>query len=131
MSQHSLEATAAKIYQVVEFDFRSPTDQPKIAQLEKDGITIADLCAALLWYLASSLPLACVTSSGGRSLHGWFRVVGLSELRVRAFMTEAVRLGADPKLWCRSQFTRLPDGRRETGHRQTCFYLNSKNCVSL
>ena len=129
MSQHSLEATATRVYQVIEFDFRA--DHPLIPEWIAAGLTVADACVALHLHLANSMPLACVASSGGKSLHGWYLVYGLSELEQRKFMTDAVRLGADPALWCRSQFTRIPDGLRETGERQSCFYLNPKNAVPL
>lgn len=93
--------------------------------------TVADACAALHLYLARRLPLVLVTHSGGKSLHGWYYAFELSEFRLEAFMAEAIRLGADPATWGRSLFVRLPDGERENGCRQRCFYLNPQNCVSL
>jgi len=39
-------------------------------------------------------------------------------------MHTAVKLGADPATWSRSQFCRMPDGRRDDGCRQTVFYFN-------
>jgi hypothetical protein len=77
------------------------------------------------------MPLVCVTFSGGESLHGWYLTCGFDELMQRTFMAEAVRLGADHMLWSRSQFCRLPDGRRETGEHQTCFYLDPAKAISL
>jgi hypothetical protein len=123
-SQHTLEATGRRVYLIVEFDFAAD-------EFATVGLTLTDASAALHLHLASLMPLACVTSSGGKSLHGWYRVFNLSELQQRAFFATAVRLGADWKLWCPSQFTRLPDGEREDGNRQRCFYLNPKNCISL
>ncbi len=38
----------------------------------------------------------------------------------------AVSLGADHKLWSRSQFVRMPDGLRDNGKRQVVFYFNPK-----
>lgn len=128
-SQHTLEATGRRVYQVIEFDFRS--DYSLMVEWNAAGITVADVCAALHLHLASLMPLACVTSSGGKSLHGWYLTHGLNELVQRAFMADAVRLGADPALWCRSQFSRIPDGLRETGERQTCFYLDPEKAISL
>ena len=128
-SQHTLDATGRRVYQVIEFDFRA--DHPLLAEWNAAGITVADVCAALHLHLASLRPLACVTSSGGKSLHGWYLDYGLSELVQRASMADAVRLGADHMLWCRSQFSRIPDGLRETGERQTCFYFDPKNAVPL
>jgi hypothetical protein len=39
-------------------------------------------------------------------------------------MAHAVTLGADPKLWTRSQFARMPDGTRDNGQRQTVYFFN-------
>jgi hypothetical protein len=99
LSAHSLEATGRRVYQIVEFDFRA--DLPLTAEWTAAGVTVADACAALHLHLARLQPLACVTSSGGKSLHGWYLVHGLSELAQRTFMADAVRLGADSALWSR------------------------------
>jgi hypothetical protein len=138
-SQHSLEATARRIYQVIEFDFAplSRTGQPTIyAPLlegwKTAGISTLDACAALSAHLARLLPSWLLfLSSGGKSGHAWFNVRGLPVPTRRAFFSEAVRLGGDPQLWTRSQLCRIPDGRRENGRRQTCFYFNPENCVAL
>jgi hypothetical protein len=127
-SAHTLDATGRRVYQIVEFDFKA--DHPLTAGWAAAGFTVADACAALHLHLARLRPLACVTSSGGKSLHGWYLVYGLNELVQRAFMADAVRVGADPALWSRSQFTRIPDGKRENGERQTAFYLNPKTTLS-
>jgi hypothetical protein len=129
LSQHSLEATGRRVYQVIEFDF-DPI-HPMLKKWSASGYTLLDVCAALHWHLASAMPLVCAVFSGGKSLHAWFNVFNRSEIEQRAFMTQAVRLGADPALWCRSQFTRLPDGRRNSGEHQTTFYLNLRAAVSL
>jgi hypothetical protein len=139
LSEHTLAATAARVYQVIEFDFKqfarngkTPTPfAPLISEWLASGLTVADACAALLLHLATLMPLALVVHSGGVSLHGWFRTFRQPIEEQRAFFREAVRLGADYRLWTRSQFTRMPDGTRENGARQICFYLNSQNCVSL
>jgi hypothetical protein len=75
--------------------------------------------------------LVCVTHSGGKSLHGWYRALDRSEPELRNFMDYAVRLGADHATWTRSQFVRIPDGLRENGRRQFCFYLNPKGAVQI
>jgi hypothetical protein len=129
LSQHSLEATGRRVYQVVEFDFDS--EHPTVAGWLGARLTLADVCGALIWYLADLMPLVCVTSSGGKSLHAWFNVFDRAEIDQHSFMAQAIRLGADPRLWCRSQFVRLPDGLREARTRQTCYFLNPKNAVSL
>jgi hypothetical protein len=128
-SAHTLEATGRRVYQIIEFDFQA--DHPLTAEWTTAGFTVADACAALRLHLARLQPLACVTSSGGKSLHGWYLVHALGELAQRAFMADAVRLGADPVLWSRCQFTRIPDGKRENGERQTAFYLNPKTTLSF
>jgi hypothetical protein len=86
-SKHSLEATAARVYLVIEFDFealdqkRRPTIwTPLIESWQSRNISVADACAALLLHLALFMPLACVTASGGKSLHGWFQVYGKPKL---------------------------------------------------
>jgi hypothetical protein len=121
-SAHSLESTGPRFYQVVEFDFKS--DSPLVFEWDKPGISIGDACAALLLHLAGFASLICVNSSGGKSLHGWFRVKDCTEQEQRVFFSEAVSLGADPQLWSRSQFCRIPDGLRDNGRRQSCFYFS-------
>jgi hypothetical protein len=81
-SEHTLEATGTRVWQVLEFDFSkfardgvTPTEwKPLLEAWENVGITVADACAALLLELASFAPLVLVVSSGGKSLHGWFRI---------------------------------------------------------
>ncbi len=107
VSEHSLENTGPRRYLVVEQDRGSLDEQ-----------------AAILLYLAQFAPLAIVAHSGSKSLHGWFFCQGQSEERLRAFMHHAVILGADPATWTRSQFVRIPGGKRDNGNRQTVFYLN-------
>jgi hypothetical protein len=40
---------------------------------------------------------------------------GQSEDKLRRFFDYAVSLGADPRTWLRSQFVRMPDGKRVDG----------------
>ena len=139
LSERTLAATAARVYQVVEFDFRSVTRQgnrstifaPLICGWLEQQITVADACATLLFHLARLMPLAMVVHSGEVSLHGWFKTFGLNHSTQRTFFSQACHLGADPMLWDRSHFVRVPDGTRENGARQCCFYLNPKNCISV
>jgi hypothetical protein len=99
---------------------------------ERDQIEIADACAALLWHLADRLSLVLVVHSGGKSLHGWFSAFNRDEQReLWAFMRYAHSLGADWVTWRRSQFVRLPDGRRQNGARQLTYYLDPGNAVTL
>lgn len=80
--------------------------------------------AALLVELADFAPLVCAVHSGGKSLHGWFAVRGQPEEKVRRFFSYAVMLGADPATWTRSQFVRMPGGRRDNGNLQAVCYCN-------
>ena len=56
--------------------------------------------------------MALVVFSGSKSCHGWFFCAGQPEDKVARFFDYAVSLGADKALWTRSQFVRMPDGRR-------------------
>ena len=105
-SAHALTITGPRRFLVVEFDHGTADEQ-----------------AAILLRLAKFAPLALAVHSGGRSIHGWFFCAGQTESRLRRFMAYAVSLGADPKLWTRSQFARMPDGRRDNGKRQTVYFF--------
>jgi hypothetical protein len=106
-SAHALSNTGPRRYLVCEFDQGGVDDH-----------------AALILHLGSKAPLVCVVHSGGKSLHAWFYVRGHDEEKIRNFFSYAVSLGADPATWTRSQFVRMPDGQRDTGNRQTVFFLN-------
>ncbi len=107
-STHTLDNTGPRRFIVTEFDTGTLDEQ-----------------AALLLHLNRHLPLVCVVFSGNKSLHGWFPVTGLPEPTVREFFTYGVALGADPALWTKSQFVRMPDGRHDkNGNRQTCYFLD-------
>jgi hypothetical protein len=110
-SAHSLDNTGPRKFLVIEFD---------------EGTF--DEHAAILIHLAQQAPLVMALMSGNKSLHGWF-YAGRSpeELQLR-FMRYAVSLGADPQLWCRSQFARMPDGFRVDKEKlQSVIYLNPAN----
>lgn len=106
-SEHTLEATGPRRYLVVEQDSGTEDEQ-----------------SAILLHLAERAPLVLAVHSGGKSIHGWFSARGRPEERLRRFMAYAVSLGADPALWTRSQFSRMPDGTRDNGKRQTVYFLN-------
>lgn len=108
-SAHTLDNTGPRRFLVVEFD---------------TGTT--DAHAALLLHLAKRAPLVLAVHSGGKSLHGWFFCTGQPEEKLRRFMEYATTIGADPATWTRSQFVRMPDGRRDTGARQTVFFFNPR-----
>ena len=106
-SAHTLEATGPRRFLVVEQDTGTTDEQ-----------------SAILLHLAERAPLALALHSGGKSIHGWFTAHGQPEDRLRRFMRYAVSLGADPALWTRSQFCRMPDGTRDNGKRQAVYFLN-------
>ncbi len=106
-SAHCLSNTGARRFLVIEFDHGT------------DGYH-----RSLLTYLAKWEQLVLIVHSGGKSLHGWFYTSGLPEEKQRRFMERAVRIGADPATWTRSQFVRMPGGIRDGGSRQRVLFYN-------
>lgn len=108
LSEHTDVNTGPRYYLIVEFD---------------SGISL-DIQGGLLAHLDAFAQLVCVTFSGKKSLHGWFDVRGVPEWQTRRFFAYAVRIGADPKMWKPSQFTRLPGGwRDDTKSLQRVYFL--------
>jgi hypothetical protein len=107
VSAHTLETTGARRFLVIEQD-----------QGDIDGQ------ASILLHLSEFAPLVLAVFSGKKSVHGWFACLDESEQTLREFMEYAVTLGADPAMWTRSQFARMPDGLRDNGKRQAAFYFN-------
>jgi hypothetical protein len=101
-------ATRHRLYQVVEFDRG----------------TLAEQAAILSSLDSDAAPLVLVVWSGGKSLHGWFRVGSLPEQAQLRFFRHAVHLGADASLWDPAKLVRLPGGRRSTGENQSVLFLN-------
>ena len=140
-SQHTLLATASRIYLPIECDFRRqhndgrPTEfLPLVEAWKRDGISTLDACAAVLWYLKTTLflPLVLGVHSGNISLQGWFAAFDRDEdTELWPFMRLAYSLGADRVTWVRSQFVRLPGGRRQNGARQTIYYCDPSEAVTL
>ena len=135
-SKHTLANTGARRFLVVECDFgmygrdgKTETAYApllrRFAQAKRGNVTgtVGDLCAAVLLHLAHYAPLVLAVHSGGKSLHGWFFAQGQPDATVHKFFRYATSLGADPATWTRSQFVRMPDGRRDNGKRQTVFYF--------
>jgi hypothetical protein len=118
-SPRTLDNCGPRRWAVVEFD---PTqDKPEWAQFKNP----VDAMAALLWRLHElTKALAVVTHSGGKSLHGWFRVEGKSVTEIQTLYAVAQKFGADPPTKSPVQMVRIPDGRRDDGNTQTCFYFN-------
>jgi hypothetical protein len=97
--------------------------------VEFDEGTFDDHAAYLqqLNKLHKNIVLRCAVLSGGKSLHGWFDVRDRSEDVVKKFFHSACQLGADPATWTRSQFVRMPHGRRANGNLQDVVYFNPSN----
>ncbi|PWU10697.1 MAG: hypothetical protein C5B50_24940 [Verrucomicrobia bacterium] len=108
-SKHALSNTGPRRFLVCEFDKGT-----------------LDNHAALLLHLAGYAPMIVALHSGGKSMHSWFFIQGLPEDKVLKFFRYAVTLGADSATWTRSQFVRMPDGTRDSGKRQTVFFLSLK-----
>ena len=106
-SEHSLENTAARRFLVIEQD-RGTIDEQ----------------SAILYHLAERAPLALAVHSGSKSLHGWFYCADVAAEKVSRFFRYATSLGADPTLWPRLQFARMPDGLRDNANRQTVYFFN-------
>jgi hypothetical protein len=138
-SQHALSATASRVYLAVENDFTQyandgkPTEfLPLIDGWERDGISTLDACAAVLWHLKMTLSLRLVLGvhSGNISLQGWFAAFDRDEdAELWPFMRLAYSLGADRVTWTRSQFVRLPGGRRQNGAHQVIYYFDPSQAV--
>lgn len=99
-SAHAKSNTGPRVYSVIEFDS---------GELHEH--------AAILKYLAKHLPLVMMVYSGSKSVHGWFNTAQINEPQVEAFYREAVMLGADPKMFSPTQFSRLPMGRNPRTNR--------------
>lgn len=112
VSTHTLDNTGPRKYLVVEFDAGTVDDH-----------------ASYALQLAKFAPLVLAVFSGGKSLHSWFHVAEWDDARQEKFFDYAVALGADPKLWTRSQFSRMPLGTHASGVRQTVHYANTKGLV--
>jgi len=106
-SEHTKDNTGDRRFAVIEFDTGTSDDH-----------------ASLLWHLSDFYPLIMAVHSGGRSLHGWFYVPGEPEQEINSFYRYAVWLGADRATHLKSQFVRMPDGRRDNGNRQSIHYFN-------
>jgi hypothetical protein len=115
-SAHTLSNTGPRRFLVADFDDRAGLDTH----------------AGAAWYLGTLLPLVMVLWTGGKGLHAWFKTWGLSDEELTPFFRLAVEFGADPRLWTRSQFARIPDGSRDDGGAgtvQRVYYFNPEVLV--
>ena len=114
--------TGPRRFLVIEFDFNHEASAADALLVEigaRHGLHHGrDLCACLLRHLAAFAPLAMVVWSGGKSLQGWFPVIGASEEKLHRLFQYACLIGADRATWTPSQFIRLPYGERDNGKTQ-------------
>jgi hypothetical protein len=120
--------TGPRRFLVIEFDFepeKCVADARLSAIGARNGLHhTRDLCACLLRHLATFAPLALVVWSGGKSLQGWFPVIGQPEELGRDLFRRACLIGADRATWTPSQFIRVPYGLRDNGNIQAPIYFN-------
>jgi len=129
-SAHTLDNTGQRRYLVTEFDppewkSLTPDEQQHFGSEESYYATARDEQAAIISHLRQYGPLVMVLSSGGKSLHAWWNCEEVPDTELIRFMRHAVSLGADHRMWLRSQFARLPGGwRADKGRRQEVFYFD-------
>jgi hypothetical protein len=117
-STHAKANCGTRRFLVVEFDF-----EPERWQAQ--GIKVRDAQATLILYLAKVRKPVMVVSSGGKSLHTWFLVEGMTEPDLEPTFRDLQIIGADPRTFLISQFVRMPDGTRtNNGARQSILYLD-------
>lgn len=96
-SFHAESNTGERAYLVTEFDHAGkPQQMARIRALEARG----------------SHKLALIVDSAGKSLHAYWKASGDARADF-TFFSHATKLGADERLWLRSQFARLPAGQRD------------------
>ncbi len=131
-STHCKANTGPRRFLVIEFDFSEFASDKKtetiyapiVRSLANQGIGVQDMCAALLMCLDQFKPMTLAVSSGGKSIHGWWYCAGKTDEELQPFWRHALKYGADPKTWLKSQFIRMPDGTRDTGKEQPVLYFN-------
>ena len=117
LSHKSNDQVLEQRFVVVEFDLRAfdwTTGFTRAAKL--------DYQARLHFHLSREFPLPLIVFSGRESAHGWY-----ATKRPHDLMSKATSLGADPALWCPSQFTRMPLGLHANGTRQRVVYFRPSN----
>lgn len=96
-SFHAESNTGERAYLVTEFDHAGkPQQMARIRALEARG----------------THKLALIVDSAGKSLHAYWKASGDAHADF-IFFSHATKLGADDRLWLRSQFARLPAGQRD------------------
>lgn len=117
-SQRTHSNTGVRRRVVCDFDEPGPLLQPSLIAY------LADFCQQ---------DPELVLTSGGKSLHAWWRIDGWSDDDILTFEEEAARVGADPALLGDSQkcqLVRLPAGTRKNADGtkpQTILFWNPKS----
>lgn len=78
------------------------------------GDSLPEQAAVLSSLHTPRAPLALVVWSGGKSLHGWFNVAGLTRHERRVWFSLPAFLGADVSLWDLAKLVRMPGGVRSS-----------------
>lgn len=97
---------------VCDFDKPKPSIQPSLIAY------LSEYCG---------LDPELVLTSGGKSLHAWWRVDDWPLEDIDFFEDEAIRVGADPALMSEArkcQLVRLPAGIRDNGNKQRILFWN-------
>lgn len=84
-----------------------------VAEFDDPGTDKA-MQAKLIAWLGKLAPLVLVVDSGGKSLHGWFRVEGMPARDQARFFAMACVLGADRTRWDVCGWLRMPGGTRRS-----------------
>lgn len=96
-----------------------------VIEFDKEPDKLAQ--AKLLNFLSTEFTPCCmVVDSAGKSLHGWFPVMGKPEDYAATFFGKAVALGADESIFDLSKLVRMPGGMRNKQHRQRILYFDEE-----
>mgnify|MGYP000037985245 CR=1 FL=1 len=110
-SGHCRDAVGKRKYLVVEFDDERLQHRNQASLIRH----LRDSCQA---------DLRMIVNSGGKSLHAWFKASRDEGLNWQ-FMSVAVALGADSRMWLPEQFARTPNALRSNGNTQQCLFLRA------
>ena len=110
MSPRTNNNVGRQEYQVIEFDSGTLDEQARIhLHLKSLGV-----------------PLVMVVFSGGKSLHGWYRVGQLGGEKFCKFLCYSAALGADRATFVPCQLVRTPNAIRDGGAKQEVLYFNPR-----
>ena len=140
LSCRTLDNTGPRRFLTLDFDY-SRYDRSgliktiwydTLERLAARSVTPQDMCAGAIGALSASSIQPCdslvmVVNTGGKSLHPWYSVAGLSDAELWDFIKLAVALGADPVTWTRCQWVRMPGGTRNDNgvlRRQPVIYFD-------